>query len=108
MYSQTDGSVGGLDDVYSGQGAAALGLHGVHEVLETCQQMIRDLARAEGCVRLTTSTAFMRDRTLDVVDMDDAERGVDGSLGDTTNSTLLSHSYAADCAAVGKTVIHKD
>ncbi len=98
--SRTDGLVGRLDDMYSGQGAVALGLHGMHEVLETCQTM-RDLARAEGSLRLTTSTAFMRDLTLDVVEMEE----VDGSLDDTTNSTLTSRSNAADFAAVGNAVM---
>lgn len=92
--------------MYPGQRAIALGLDGMHEVLEveTCQRMC-DLAWAQGYMGLTTSTAFIRDLTLDVVDMDDAECGVDGSLDDTTNSTLQSRSNAADFTHVGKAVM---
>ena len=54
----------------------------------------------------------MRDLTLDVVDTEvterEPERGVGGSLDETTNSTLPSRSNAADCTAVGKAVIYKD
>ena len=50
--SRSDGLIGRLDDLYPGQGAAALGLHGMHEVLETCQRM-RGLARAKGIIAAT-------------------------------------------------------
>ena len=58
-------------------------------------ELLRNAARLRN--ELTTSTAFMRDRTLAVVEvMEVAEEGIEGSTGDTTNSIPPSRSNASD------------
>ena len=58
-------------------------------------ELLRNAARLRN--ELTTSTAFMLDRTLEVVEvMEVAEEGIEGSTGDTTTSIPPSRSNASD------------